>query len=164
MQKSEWKRAKKNVSACRRVGIRYNFVSRANTKFQGRDQDKDVNVIFAIFTDGYENDSAEYSWKKVSEMISKRTGKGWEFLFLAANEDAIATASNLNIKSHNASQVQFTEDAMGSWGDSVSSKAKAMRLKSMDLNYDKACYMQSLSDIVEDDLEKLKEEKKNIQQ
>lgn len=76
-------------------------------KFQGRDQDKEVNVIFAIFTDGYENDSAEYSWKKVSEMISKRTGKGWEFLFLAANEDAIATASNLNIKSHNASQVQF---------------------------------------------------------
>ena len=121
-------------------------------------------VIFAVFTDGYENASTKYSWSDIASKISKRTSKdGWEFLFLAANEDAIATASQLNIHRDNASQVQFTEDAMGSWGDSVSSKAKAMRLKSMDLNYDKACYMSSLSDIVEEDLEKLKEEKKNIQ-
>ena len=123
----------------------------------GRSQE--VKVIFAIFTDGYENDSTKYTWRDVSEMISKRTEMNWEFLFLAANADAIATASNLNIKSQNASQVQFTEDAMGSWGNSVSSKAKAMRLKSMDLAYDEAHYSKSLSDIVDDDLDDLNKSK-----
>jgi len=33
----------------------------------------------------------------------------WEFLFLAANEDAIATAASYGIDSKNASQVQFSE-------------------------------------------------------
>lgn len=118
-------------------------------------------VIFAVFTDGYENASTKYSWSDIASKISKRTSKdGWEFLFLAANEDAIATASQLNIHRDNASQVLYSKSAMSSWGGSVSGKAKAMRLKSMDLNYDEACYSKALSKLVEEDLE----EEKNIKQ
>ena len=123
-----------------------------------RSEGKDVKVIFAIFTDGYENDSSKYSWRDISRMISNRTERGWEFLFLAANEDAIATASHLNIDSDNASSVHFNKTAMGTWGDSVSSKAKSMRLKSMGMKYDKSCYEAPLSDIVEDDFNKAEEE------
>ncbi|MDC0066870.1 VWA domain-containing protein [Verrucomicrobia bacterium] len=118
----------------------------------------DVKVIFAIFTDGYENDSSKFSWRDISRMISNRTERGWEFLFLAANEDAIVTASELNIGSHNASSVHYNKTAMGTWGDSVSSKAKSIRLKSMGREYDKECYDADLSDIVEDDFNEAEKE------
>ena len=48
-----------------------------------KSKDNNINVIFAIFTDGYENDSVEYSWRHVSELISNRKEKNWKFLFLA---------------------------------------------------------------------------------
>ena len=62
------------------------------------EQEQPGKVIFAIFTDGYENSSRLYEWSEISAKIAKRTSRdGWEFLFLAANEDAIATASKLKI-------------------------------------------------------------------
>jgi hypothetical protein len=110
-------------------------------------------AIFAIFTDGYENASSKYNWEDIARKISRRTEKdGWEFLFLAANEDAIATACSLNIKRKNASRVKASKQAMETWGKSVSSKVRTIRQKMMDEDYDKACYSKSLDDIVREDL------------
>jgi len=115
---------------------------------------KPGKAIFAIFTDGYENASLKYDWEDISRKISRRTEKdGWEFLFLAANEDAIATASSLNIKKKNASRVKPSKQAMETWGKSVSSKVSSIRHKMMDEDYDKVCYSRSLDDIVREDLE-----------
>lgn len=54
-------------------------------------------VLFAIMTDGQENASYEYTSDKVKKMIQKKTDKGWEFLFLGANIDAVETANHLGI-------------------------------------------------------------------
>ena len=76
-------------------------------------------VVFAIFTDGLENSSVEYTWKQISQMIRKhRKEDGWEFLFLAANQDAVATASQMSINVHDAA----TWDATAT-GAVASSKA-----------------------------------------
>jgi hypothetical protein len=118
------------------------------------EDEKPGKAIFAIFTDGYENASIKYDWEDISGKIARRTEKDeWEFLFLAANEDAIATASSLNIKRNNASTVKPTELAMETWGKSVSSKVSTIRKKMMHEDYDEVCYSQSLDDIVREDLE-----------
>lgn len=60
-------------------------------------------VIVAILTDGVENVSKDYTLDRVSERIKHQQEKyRWEFLFLAANQDAIAAATEMSIQSKNA--------------------------------------------------------------
>jgi hypothetical protein len=51
-------------------------------------------VIVVVITDGLENSSHEFTKDKVFEMVKHQTDKyGWAFVYLGANQDAIATAS-----------------------------------------------------------------------
>jgi hypothetical protein len=60
-------------------------------------------VIVAILTDGLENASKDYTNSRISEMIKHQQEKySWEFIFLAANQDAIATAKSMSIKAQDA--------------------------------------------------------------
>ncbi len=55
-------------------------------------------VIFAILTDGLENASQDYTREKIRGMIKhQREQYAWEFIFLAANQDAFAEAEKLCI-------------------------------------------------------------------
>ncbi|MCC6458135.1 MAG: VWA domain-containing protein [Caldilineaceae bacterium] len=55
-------------------------------------------VIVAIFTDGLENASRVFTTEKLAASIKHQQEKyNWEFLFLAANQDAIATAATISI-------------------------------------------------------------------
>lgn len=60
-------------------------------------------VIVAILTDGMENSSHEYTQQRVFDMIEHQRSKyGWEFVFLAANQDAFAAAAALAISAADA--------------------------------------------------------------
>jgi hypothetical protein len=60
-------------------------------------------VIFVILTDGFENASREYDNHRINDMIqNQRDNYKWEFVFLGANQDAIATAGNMGIQAANA--------------------------------------------------------------
>ena len=60
-------------------------------------------VIFVILTDGYENASADYSNNDINEKVQhQRDTYKWEFVFLAADQDAIASASRVGIDSKSA--------------------------------------------------------------
>ena len=62
------------------------------------------NIIFVITTDGQENASQEYSASMVKKMIETNQEKGWQFLFLGANMDAVEEADKIGIRrSHAAS-------------------------------------------------------------
>jgi hypothetical protein len=55
-------------------------------------------VIIVTITDGHENSSLTYNLAQISGMIREQTDKyQWEFLFLGANQDAIATAASIGI-------------------------------------------------------------------
>ena len=55
-------------------------------------------VLFVTLTDGEENASHEYDLAKINSMIAEQRDKySWQFIFLAANQDAIATASKMGI-------------------------------------------------------------------
>lgn len=68
-------------------------------------------VLFVITTDGLENSSSEFDYKKIKRMIEQQKEIGWEFIFLGANIDAIETATQLGIDDDNA--VEFHADEIG---------------------------------------------------
>ena len=69
--------------------------------------DRPAKVVVVIMTDGYENASEfmkpVYDMAKIAEMIRvQRSVYNWQFQFLGANQDAIATAAKMNISGTNA--------------------------------------------------------------
>jgi uncharacterized protein YegL len=62
------------------------------------EKDRPSKVIVAILTDGQENSSIQFTKKNISKKIQhQRDMYKWEFLFLAANQDAWEGASMLSI-------------------------------------------------------------------
>ncbi|MGI8819480.1 MAG: vWA domain-containing protein [Chthoniobacterales bacterium] len=85
-------------------------------------------VIVAILTDGLENASEHFTWKEVAARIRRQTETyKWTFLFLGANQDAIATAALLNIAPANAAS--YVADAAGSRASHVALARKARALR-----------------------------------
>ena len=75
-------------------------------------EDRPSKTIIVIITDGYENSSKNYTYKKVKDMLSKRQEKdGWEFVFLGANIDAAAEAESFGISRKRA--VNYKADSEG---------------------------------------------------
>lgn len=67
-----------------------------------RKEDVPEHTIFIITTDGMENASRRYTGDKVKRMIEEQKQKGWEFIFLGANIDAVETARQIGISSERA--------------------------------------------------------------
>ena len=63
------------------------------------ENERPSKVLVAILTDGLENASKDYTGNKINEIITHQRGKySWEFLFLAANQDAIDTGTTIGIQ------------------------------------------------------------------
>ena len=93
--------------------------------------DKPGKVILAIFTDGEENASQEYTITHISDLIRLyRDQKGWEFLFLAANQDAIASGGAMCMEASLSANVSFSMKGVKSTGTAMARKVRAMRMKS----------------------------------
>lgn len=54
-------------------------------------------VIFVILTDGLENASKEYKREQICDLIKQREANGWTFVYIGANQDAIAEGASLAI-------------------------------------------------------------------
>lgn len=69
-------------------------------------------VLFVIITDGEENSSREYDYRKIKALVEKQKKKyHWEFIFLGANMDAIKTASRFGIAGDRA--IDYLADSKG---------------------------------------------------
>ncbi len=77
-----------------------------------RPEDVPGQTLFVITTDGMENASKHYNAEKVKKLIEeKKSRNGWEFLFLGANIDAVASAERFGISADHA--VDYKCDAEG---------------------------------------------------
>ncbi|MBQ9065439.1 MAG: VWA domain-containing protein [Blautia sp.] len=75
----------------------------ANVHKYAREEDRPEKTLFIITTDGMENASRIYDYKKVREMVELEKEKyDWEFLFLGANIDSIETAGRFGIRADRA--------------------------------------------------------------
>ncbi len=59
-------------------------------------------VVVAILTDGHENASCRFSRTQVADAITARRAEGWDFTFLAANQDAMLAADAIGIAAEDA--------------------------------------------------------------
>lgn len=76
------------------------------------EEEQPEKTIFIITTDGMENASVEYTYKKIKSMIEYQKEKfGWEFIFLGANIDAAAEAERMGIQREHA--VTYCCDSTG---------------------------------------------------
>lgn len=69
-------------------------------------------TLFIITTDGLENASRKYDYKKVKKMIERQKEKyHWEFIFMGANIDAVEVAGRFGVDKKRA--VNYHADSKG---------------------------------------------------
>lgn len=92
-------------------------------------------VLFVTLTDGLENASSQYSLQRINDMIhEQRDTYAWQFLFLGANQDAIATAARLGIDRGQAMTYGFNSAGIDACMDAVGGHVLSQRARKM------ACY------------------------
>lgn len=94
-----------------------------------RSEDVPERTMFIITTDGAENASRLYSSDRVKAMIQHQQEKyGWEFLFLAANIDAVETAAHIGVRSDRAVNYHADSEGTAVIYETVSQAVSQMRL------------------------------------
>jgi len=84
-------------------------------------------VIVCITTDGGENQSKEFTAPMVRELVTAAEAKGWVFVFLAANQDAFATAKFYGMSGAHAQNFAATGAGMSEGYASVSNVTRSLR-------------------------------------
>ena len=75
--------------------------------------DRPGKVMVAIITDGEENSSKRFTRDMIKEMIWRQQNNyNWQFIFLAANQDAALSGGRIGIKREHC--VSYTPDSDGS--------------------------------------------------
>ncbi len=82
-------------------------------------------VIVMITTDGMENASTDYTPTRVREMVRHAEDNGWQFIFAAANQDAVMSAQSAGITrgmaANYSATAQGTRDLYATMSMSVTS-------------------------------------------
>ena len=100
-----------------------------NVHKYARPEDVPEHTIFVITTDGMENASREYSAEKVKQMVKHEEEKyGWEFIFVAANIDAVETAARIGIRRDRAANYNHTGHGTRKLYDAVSMACESIRM------------------------------------
>jgi uncharacterized protein YegL len=106
-------------------------VNAVSTRISCSQCDSGTKRIVAILTDGQENSSKEYSQDSISKVIShQRDEHDWEFIFLAANQDAFETGGALGIKKGDTFNFAATSDGTRSAYGSMNISATHYRTTS----------------------------------
>lgn len=101
-------------------GIKY-FVKDVGCRLQ-KMQDRPGSVIIIILTDGEENCSQNATREEVMNMIKHQKEKyNWNFVFLAANQDAIETGVKLGIDRDASCDFHYSSQGMSNVMRTVSS-------------------------------------------
>jgi Mg-chelatase subunit ChlD len=94
------------------------------------ESERPEQVIFVIVTDGEENSSKEYTKDKIKEMIAEQENTyKWEFVFLAANQDAIKTGSTMGLSGAKSMSYAATGQGITSAFASLTSNTSMYRSK-----------------------------------
>ena len=92
------------------LGAAINHISKIHKYI--REEDVPENTIFVIMTDGMENASHIFSDSEVKALVEEKKEKcGWQFIFLAANIDAVETARKYGIDEDSAAN--YCSDSQG---------------------------------------------------
>lgn len=81
-------------------------------------KDKPVGTVIVIYTDGHENTSKEFNKAMLSKVITEKRELGWQFLFLASDEESIQDAIQMGMSMDTVITTNF-HGAQGAQGYSA---------------------------------------------
>lgn len=103
-----------------------------------------------ILTDGQENNSREFNRDKIKSMIEEmRKDYKWEFIFLAANQDATLSATGMGISGGNSFTFDYSGDGVKTAYSKAFSASARYRTSSLSVE-ESANLMKDLEDDEED--------------
>jgi hypothetical protein len=118
-------------------------INSTRATFAKLDYVKPSKVLVCIVTDGQENASKEYKLDTIKQMIKECEDDNWNFIYLAANQDAFSVGSGFGISTSNTYTYTATSDGVFNMSAtlsdatvsyrSMSSKDASFKLKSKGL-------------------------------
>jgi len=110
---------------------------------------EDGKTIVVVMTDGHENSSKEWKRDKVNTLINERKEEGWEFMFLAAGQDAIKVGQSYGFDAD--STVSFVDNGAGATHANAVASAYTTGLRSGPKSFalkSKSAYIQANADVL----------------
>ena len=92
------------------------------------------DVVMVIITDGMENASREFNRDGVFKSIEAKKKAGWNFLFLAANQDAIKAGGDMGIAANNSMTYNANDASNSKMYMNFSNKLTNFRSAKMNVN------------------------------
>jgi hypothetical protein len=93
------------------------------------EHERPSKVLFVIQTDGYENASREWDKARISALIKQQTEiYKWNFVYLGANQDAIAVAADLGVAQSSSMTFAANEAGTQAASASVSNYVRSYRV------------------------------------
>jgi uncharacterized protein YegL len=108
------------------IGKTINTVKTNRTKLG---TEKPAKVLVCIVTDGLENASHEYNRDSIINLIKRCEEDNWNFIYLAANQNAFAIGTSFGISGGNT--YTFTADAQGAFAMSNTLNNATVSYRSM---------------------------------
>lgn len=90
------------------IGKTINDVKASHVKLG---DEKPAKVLVVIVTDGMENASKEYKVETIKNLIKNCENDDWNFMYLAANQDAFAVGSSFGVSAGNT--INYTANSTG---------------------------------------------------
>lgn len=95
-------------------------------------------VLVCIVTDGNENDSKEYNKYNIQKLIEKCEKDDWNFIYLAANQDAFSVGSSFGISGGNTYTYTANSDGVLNMTNTLSNATSTYRnINTTDVNFNK---------------------------
>jgi len=113
-------------------------------------KDDEHSKIAVIVTDGGENSSKEWTRGQIFKRIEELKEKGWEFIFLAANQDALESGGSYGFNADTT--LNFNENSVQSVYSAASAYSVSHRsIRGRDLSMKKAMASNAMKSVVNDD-------------
>lgn len=108
-------------------------------------------VLIAVLTDGLENASSDFKKSQINEMIDKQRKEfDWQFMFLAANQDAIAEGTGLGMHVNTSVNYAFDKKGIKKGFSTLSANSTVFRSVKKE-TYDNFVNTTSLNDLTDED-------------
>jgi uncharacterized protein YegL len=115
-------------------------------------------ILVAIVTDGLENASTEFTHSDIQKLIKKKEKEDWQFVYLAANQNAFNNGTSLGISGGNTFTYSNTSVGNAVMFDSLSKATKTYR----SVSTASANYSATVSNLFDGDENNLNEENDSI--
>ena len=106
--------------------------------FEERVKGQDVRVLFIVMTDGEENSSKKWKLHNLKALVETKTGEGWEFVYMGANQDAYMNAQAMGVSAGNT--MSYDATASGVRGMTLSTAKRATAYASAGDSYESGTF------------------------